>query len=76
MGSPGKSLCLMVGLHYLKYLYNERDETIIEKYIENPYYRYFEHHFPITPSSMTRFRKRIGKEKVLKQKKRSKNKLN
>ncbi|PID56826.1 MAG: hypothetical protein CR986_09875 [Ignavibacteriae bacterium] len=41
MGSPGKSLCLMVGLHYLEYLYNGSDETIIEKYIKNSYHQYF-----------------------------------
>ena len=69
-GSPGKSLRLMLGLEYLKYLYDESDEQIVIKYVENPYYQYFcgnqhfEHHLPIDPSSMTRFRKRIGKDKI------------
>jgi IS5 family transposase len=69
-GSPGKSLRLMLGLQYLKYLYDESDEQIVLKFVENPYYQYFcgnqhfEHHLPIDPSSMTRFRKRIGKDKI------------
>ena len=66
VGSPGKPIRLMVGLHYLKYTFNESDETLVEKFIENPYwqyfcgYEYFQHSFPIDPSSMTRFRQRIG----------------
>jgi IS5 family transposase len=70
MGAPGKEIRLMVGLQYLKYMYNESDEMIIQKFVENPYYQYFcgheyfEHSLPIDPSSMTRFRKRIGKESI------------
>jgi IS5 family transposase len=66
VGSPGKPIRLMVGLHYLKYTFNESDETLVDKFIENPYwqyfcgYEYFQHSFPIDPSSMTRFRQRIG----------------
>lgn len=70
MGAPGKEIRLMVGLQYLKYMYDESDEMIVKKFVENPYYQYFcgnvyfEHSLPINPSSMTRFRKRIGKEKI------------
>jgi IS5 family transposase len=70
MGAPGKEIRLMVGLQYLKYTYNESDEMIVEKFVENPYYQYFcgneyfEHSFPIDSSSMTRFRKRMGKETI------------
>ncbi|NIT55894.1 MAG: IS5 family transposase [Aliifodinibius sp.] len=66
VGSPGKPIRLMVGLHYLKYTFNESDESLIERFIENPYWQYFcgfeyfQHTFPIDPSSMTRFRQRIG----------------
>jgi IS5 family transposase len=68
VGSPGKPIRLMVGLHYLKYTFNESDETLVEKFIENPYWQYFcgfeyfQHSFPIDPSSMTRFRQRIGSQ--------------
>jgi IS5 family transposase len=70
MGAPGKEIRLMVGLQYLKYMYNESDEMIVQKFVENPYYQffcgneYFEHNLPIDSSSMTRFRKRMGKETI------------
>jgi IS5 family transposase len=43
---------------------------IVQKFVENPYYQffcgneYFEHNLPIDSSSMTRFRKRMGKETI------------
>lgn len=70
MGAPGKEIRLMAGLQYLKYMYNESDEIIVQKFVENPYYQffcgneYFEHSLPIDSSSMTRFRKRMGKETI------------
>jgi IS5 family transposase len=70
MGAPAKEIRLMVGLHYLKYMNNESDEMIVGKFVENPYYQYFcgneyfEHSLPINPSSMTRFRGRMGKESI------------
>lgn len=70
MGAPGKEIRLMVGLQYLKYMYNESDDMIVRKFVENPYYQYFcgneyfEHNLPIDSSSMTRFRKRMGKETI------------
>ena len=65
-GRPGVSTRLMVALHYLKYTYNLSDEDVLEGWIENPYWqqlsgmKYFEHTIPIDPSSMTRWRKRVG----------------
>jgi len=41
MGAPGKEIRLMVGLQYLKYMYNESDEMIVQKFVENPYYQLF-----------------------------------
>jgi len=70
MGAPGKQIRLMTGLQYLKYMYNESDEMIVRKFVENPYYQYFcgneyfEHSLPIDSSSMTRFRGRMGKENI------------
>ncbi|MBW1676946.1 MAG: IS5 family transposase [Deltaproteobacteria bacterium] len=75
-GRPGVSTRLMVALHYLKYTYNLSDEDVVEAWVENPYWqyfsgmKYFEHRFPIDPSSMTRWRKRIGQagaEELLKE---------
>jgi transposase, IS5 family len=73
-GRPGLPVRLMVGLHYLKYTYSLSDEAVVEGWVENPYWQYFcggiffEHRFPIDPSSMTRFRerlKRAGLEELL-----------
>ena len=65
-GRPGIPIRLMVGLHYLKHAFNESDETVVERWVENPYWQYFcgeeyfRHEMPIDPSQMTRFRDRIG----------------
>jgi len=70
MGAPGKEIRLMAGLQYLKYMFNESDEMIVRKFMENPYYQYFcsneyfEHSLPIDSSSMTNFRKRMGRETI------------
>jgi IS5 family transposase len=68
VGRPGKPIRLLVGLHYLKYTYNESDETVIERFLENPYWQYFcgceyfQHELPIDPSLLTKWRKRVGSE--------------
>ena len=65
-GSPGKPIRLMVGLEYLKQIHNVSDELVVQRWIENPYWQYFcgeiyfQHEMPIDPSSLSRFRKRIG----------------
>lgn len=65
-GRPGLPVRLMVGLQYLKYTYGLSDEAIVEAWVENPYWQYFcggiyfEHTFPIDPSSMTRWRARLN----------------
>jgi IS5 family transposase len=70
MGAPAKEIRLMVGLQYLKYMYNESDEMMVQKFVENPYYQYFcgneyfEHALPIDSSSMTRFRRRMGNQTI------------
>ena len=65
-GSPGKPMRLMVGLQYLKHCYGLSDEAVVSGWVENPYWQYFcgetyfQHEAPIDPSSLTRFRQRIG----------------
>ena len=65
-GRPGISTRLMVALQYLKYAHNISDEEVVKGWVENPYWqyfsgmKYFEHQYPIEPSTMTRWRKRIG----------------
>ena len=56
----------MVGLTYLKHTYNLSDEAVCERWVENPYWQFFcgfdylQHQLPIDPSSLTRWRERIG----------------
>ena len=66
----------MVSLHDLKYAFNLSDETVVAGWVENPYWqylsgmKYFEYEMPIDPSSMVRWRNRIGEagaEELLKQ---------
>jgi IS5 family transposase len=65
-GAPGISTRLMVALHYLKYQLDLSDEDVVAAWVENPYWqyfsgmRYFQHRMPIDPSSMTRWRQRLG----------------
>jgi transposase, IS5 family len=40
-GRPALATRLMVGLHYLKALYDESDESVVAKWVENPYWQYF-----------------------------------
>ena len=65
-GRPAVATRLMVALHYLKYTHDLSDDETLAVWVENPYWQYFsgrqhfEHKLPIDPSSMTRWRKRIG----------------
>lgn len=65
-GRPGCSTRVMVGLHFLKYAFDESDESVVERWVENPYWQsfcgeqYMQHKLPIDPSSMTRWRNRVG----------------
>ena len=67
-GRPAVETRLMVSLHYLKYTYDLSDEEVVARWVENPYWQYlsgrqyFEYRLPINPSSMTRWRKRVGNE--------------
>lgn len=67
-GRPAKPTRLMVGLHYLKHAFDLSDEEVVTQWVENPYWQhlcgeeYFQHEFPIDPSSMTRWRNRLKSE--------------
>lgn len=69
-GAPAKATRLMVGLHYLKHAFNESDESVVARWVENPYwqcfcgYTHMQHKLPIHPTSMTKWRQRIGPEKL------------
>lgn len=65
-GRPAISTRLMVSLHYLKYTHDLSDEAVVRGWVENPYWQYlsgmefFEYDLPIDPSSMSRWRSRVG----------------
>jgi transposase, IS5 family len=64
--APGISTLLMVALHYLQYQHDLSDEDVVALWVEKPYWQHFsgmrnfQHRIPIDPSSMTRWRKRLG----------------
>ena len=67
-GRSAISTRLMVAVNYLKYTFNLSDEDVLELWKENPYWqyfsgaKYFEHKLPMNPSSMTRWRKKVGEK--------------
>lgn len=70
MGAPAKATRLLVGLHYLKHAFSESDESLLERWVENPYWQYFcgfetmQHEPPLHPTSLTKWRGRVGAEKL------------
>jgi IS5 family transposase len=76
VGRPSVPIRTIVGLLLLKQMYNLGDETVVERYLENPYWQhfcgevYFQYKLPFDPSDFVHFRKRIGEEgmkKIFKQ---------
>lgn len=69
-GSPPLPTRLMAGLAILKYSENLSDERLCEVWLENPYYQYFcgeeffQHTLPFDRSSLTRWRQRMGEERL------------
>jgi IS5 family transposase len=69
-GRPATEPRLVAGLLYLQHAYRLSDEAVVARWVENPYYQhlageaFFQHRLPIDPSSLTRWRGRIGEEGV------------
>lgn len=66
VGRPGLPIRLVVGLHYLKHAFDESDESVVMRLLENPYWQYFcgfeyfQHRLPLDPTSLVKWRKRVG----------------
>jgi IS5 family transposase len=66
VGRPALPTRLLVGLHYLKHLYNVSDEVVLASWVENPYWQYFcgeeffRHELPCVPTSLVKWRQRVG----------------
>ena len=69
-GRPAIATRLIAGLHYLKHTYGLSDDEVVQRWAENPYWqyfcgeRYFQHELPLNPSSLSRWRKRLGESGV------------
>lgn len=65
-GSPAKPVRLMVGIILLQQMYKLSDEAVVEKWVENPYWQLFcgydflQWQFPIHPTTLTKWRQRMG----------------
>ena len=74
LGKPNKHIRLMLGLIILKHMENLSDEVLVQRWVQNPYYQVFtgeiefQWALPCDPTSLTKFRNRIGSdghEKIL-----------
>ena len=67
-GRPSVPVRSIVGMLMLKRMFNESDESVVSRWVENPYWQhftgeeYFQHEQPFDPSEFVHFRKRIGPE--------------
>lgn len=70
-GHPPLPTRLMAGLTILKYSYDLSDEELCERWVENPYFQhfcgeeFFQHELPFDRSSLTRWRQRMGEDKLV-----------
>jgi IS5 family transposase len=69
-GRPAIHPRLIAGLLYLQHAYGLSDDAVVARWVENPYFQhftgetFFQHGAPIHPSSLSRWRGRIGEEGV------------
>jgi len=69
-GRPATLPRLVAGVLYLQHAFALSDEAVVARWAENPYWQhfcgetFFQHRLPLDPSSLTRWRKRIGEEGV------------
>jgi IS5 family transposase len=70
-GQPPLPTRLMAGLAILKHMHNLSDEALCDRWIENPYFQFFRgeeffrHKLPFDRSSMTRWRQRMGEDRLV-----------
>jgi len=70
-GHPPLPTRLMAGLAILKHMHDLSDEVLCDRGVENPYFQYFcgeeffQHRLVFDRSSLTRWRQRMGEDKLL-----------
>lgn len=74
-GRPSIPIRKVVGVILLRRMFNLSDESVVDKWRENPYWQYFcgevnfQHEPPFDPTELIKFRKRVGEsgaERLLK----------
>jgi transposase, IS5 family len=69
-GRPPLPVRLIAGLMVLKHLHRLSDKALCARWLENPYFQYFcgehafRHELPFERSSLSRWRHRVGKERL------------
>ena len=69
-GQPPLPVRLVAGLFILKHMHSLSDEALCARWVENPYFQYFcgehvfRHELPFDRSSLTRWRQRLGEERL------------
>lgn len=65
-GRPGVPIRLIVGIIMLRRMFNQSDESVLDRWVENPYWQYFcgevyfRHDYPFDRTELIKFRQRIG----------------
>ncbi len=74
-GRPSIPIRKIVGVILLKRMFNVSDESVVDRWRENPYWQHFcgevnfQHHWPFDPTELIKFRQRMGErgmERILK----------
>ena len=69
-GMPPLPTRLMAGLAILKHTFDLSDDAVCERWVESPYFQYFCgeeffcHELPLDRSSLTRWRQRMGEDRI------------
>jgi IS5 family transposase len=69
-GATAKPVRLIVGIMLLQQMYALSDEEVVYQWVQNPYwqllcgYDYLQWEFPIHPTTLTKWRKRLGTEGI------------
>lgn len=67
-GKPAKPVRLITGLMILQHMYKLSDEAVVARWVENPYwqlfcgYDYLQWEFPLHPTTLTKWRQRLGED--------------
>jgi transposase, IS5 family len=69
-GRPATPVRLIIGLLLLQHMHNLSDGKVVQMWVENAYWQYFcgydylQWYLPVDPSSLTRWRQRLGTERL------------